>query len=150
MSFLSRILLTCAILMHVAPSGAADGSDPPDIIDLAQTDNRSITATDFMWKNRLLVVLADTPDDPRFIEQVELLLENPDPLTERQVIILTDSDPSVRTGLRVSLRPRGFAIVLIGKDGQVKLRKPFPWSVREISRAIDKSPERQRELRQGS
>jgi len=37
--------------------------------------------------------------------------------------------------------------VLIGKDGGVKLRKPFPWSVRELSRSIDKMPMRQQELR---
>ena len=150
MSILSRVLLTCAILMQVVPAGAADGSDPPGIIDLTRAENGPITMADFMWKNRLVVVLADTPDDPRFIEQVELLLEHSDALAERHVLVLTDSDPSARSEFRVSLRPRGFAIVLIGKDGQVKLRKPFPWSVREISRAIDKTPERQRELRQGS
>ena len=32
------------------------------------------------------------------------------------------------------------------KDGQVKLRKPFPWDVREISRAIDKFPLRRQEI----
>ena len=37
--------------------------------------------------------------------------------------------------------------VLIGKDGTVYLRKPFPWSVREISRSIDKMPLRQQEIR---
>jgi hypothetical protein len=49
--------------------------------------------------------------------------------------------------LRTKLRPRGFMVVLIGKDGGVKLRKPFPWDVREFSRSIDKMPMRQQELR---
>ena len=39
-------------------------------------------------------------------------------------------------------------MVLIGKDGGVKLRKPSPWSTREISRSIDKMPMRQREIRE--
>jgi hypothetical protein len=39
-------------------------------------------------------------------------------------------------------------LTLIGKDGEVKLRKPFPWDVREISRSIDKMPMRQREIRE--
>ena len=39
-------------------------------------------------------------------------------------------------------------MVLIGKDGSVKLRKPLPWDVREISRTIDKMPVRQREIRE--
>ena len=38
-------------------------------------------------------------------------------------------------------------LVLIGKDGSVYLRKPFPWSVREIGRSIDKMPLRQQEIR---
>jgi hypothetical protein len=38
-------------------------------------------------------------------------------------------------------------MVLVGKDGQIKLRKPLPWDVREISRVIDKTPLRQQELR---
>jgi hypothetical protein len=37
-------------------------------------------------------------------------------------------------------------MVLIGKDGEVELRKPFPWTVREVSRSIDKMPIRQREM----
>jgi len=49
--------------------------------------------------------------------------------------------------LRTKLRPRGFMLVLIGKDGGVKLRKPLPWDVRELSRTIDTMPMRQREMR---
>ena len=48
--------------------------------------------------------------------------------------------------LRKKLRPHGFAFVLIGKDGQVKLRKPSPWNIREIARVIDKMPIRQQEI----
>ena len=36
---------------------------------------------------------------------------------------------------------------VIGKDGGVKLRKASPWDVREITRVIDKTPSRQREVR---
>jgi hypothetical protein len=35
----------------------------------------------------------------------------------------------------------------MGKDGQIKLRKPFPWDARELSRSIDKMPMRQQEMR---
>jgi DNA-binding IscR family transcriptional regulator len=68
------------------------------------------------------------------------------------VIVLTDTDPKARSALRKKLRPRGFMLVIIGKDGGVKLRKPHPWSVREITRSIDKFPSRLREVeeRRGS
>lgn len=41
-------------------------------------------------------------------------------------------------------------LAIIDKDGGVKQRKPLPWSVREISRAIDKMPTRQQEIQDRS
>ncbi|MEO0922698.1 MAG: DUF4174 domain-containing protein, partial [Pseudomonadota bacterium] len=38
-------------------------------------------------------------------------------------------------------------LALVGKDGTIKLRKPVPWDVRELSRVIDKMPMRQQEVR---
>ena len=95
------------------------------------------------------MVLADSPDDPRFLEQLRLLEERLPDLKERDVVVITDTDPSQQTDLRQALRPRGFMLVLIGKDGGIKLRKPSPWSVREISRVIDKMPMRRQEIRSG-
>ncbi len=102
----------------------------------------------FRWTHRPVIVFADSPNDPRFAQQVSLLEAGAAELAERDVVILTDSDPSVLGPLREKLRPRGFMLVLIGKDGGVKLRKPFPWDVRELSRSIDKMPLRQREIRE--
>ena len=48
--------------------------------------------------------------------------------------------------IRAKLRPRGFSLVLIDKDGEAKLRKPLPWDVREITHAIDKFPLRRQEI----
>ena len=61
-------------------------------------------------------------------------------------MIIVDTDPSAQTQLRKTLHPKGFAWVLIGKDGVVKLRKPFAWNMRELSRVIDKMPMRQQEI----
>lgn len=111
---------------------------PADMPDLSE----------FRWKKRPVLVFADSDDDPAYIEQIELLRERPEELLERDVIVLTDTDPEARAALRLKLRPRGFMLVLVGKDGGVKLRKPFPWDVREITRSIDKMPMRQREIRE--
>ena len=64
------------------------------------------------------------------------------------MIIITDTDPAARSPLRQELRPRGFGLVLVGKDGRVALRKPAPWDVRELTRSIDKMPLRQQEIRE--
>lgn len=104
--------------------------------------------SEFLWTNRIIVVFADTPNDPRFHEQVQWLKDGMEMLLERDVVILTDSDPAARSAVRQKLRPRGFAMVLVGKDGGVKLRKPRPWTVREITRTIDKTPLREQEIRE--
>jgi hypothetical protein len=62
-------------------------------------------------------------------------------------VVLTDTDPLARSAIRIKLRPRGFAMVIVDKDGKVVTRKPSPWDIREIGRAIDKTPLRQQELR---
>lgn len=118
-----------------------------EIIDIHNADPEQIALDSYLWLKRPLFVFADTPYDPRFIEQISLLQSLPEELIERDVTIFTDTDPSESSELRNDLRPRGFALILIGKDGSVKLRKPFPWNVRELSRAIDKMPLRQQELR---
>ncbi len=97
--------------------------------------------------NRPVIVFADSPADPRFSEQITLLESQIEELQKRDVVILTDTDPEALSPLRKKLRPRGFMLVLVGKDGTVYLRKPFPWSVRELSRSIDKMPLRQQEIR---
>ena len=111
---------------------------PADMADLSE----------FRWKKRPVVVFADSKNDPAYIEQMEFLEDQTEELIRRDVIVLTDTDPEARSPLRLKMRPRGFMLVLVGKDGGIKLRKPFPWDVREITRSIDKMPLRQREIRE--
>lgn len=103
---------------------------------------------EFVWKKRPLVVFANTPADPRYLQQMGFITSRLDDLADRDVVVLTDTDPAAKSPLREKLRPRGFMLVLIGKDGTIYLRKPLPWDVREISRVIDKMPMRQQEVRE--
>ena len=109
-------------------------------------DGAEIDLSELQWVVRPLVVFADTPNDPRFQQQLGLLMDGLDDLAERDVIIITDTDVTAPTELRTTLRPRGYMMALVGKDGRVALRKPSPWSVRELSRSIDKMPLRQQEI----
>lgn len=128
-----------------SPVGAQSQAVPANPI-FAQGDVDDLTQ--FVWEKRPIIVFADSPNDPNFGLQMEYLEARAEELAARDVIVLTDTDPSANSALRTKLRPRGFMLVLIGKDGGVKLRKPFPWNVREISRSIDKMPVRQREIRE--
>lgn len=105
-----------------------------------------------LWLYRPVIIFADTTADPRYVEQMERIRAEIDRLAERDVIVITDTEPAVKSPLRQKLRPRGFQLVLVDKDGQIQLRKPGPLSVRELTRTIDKLPSRQREVeeRRGS
>jgi Domain of unknown function (DUF4174) len=111
-------------------------------------DASDVDLAAFLWRARPVVVFADTDQDPAFIRQLELLEDDPAALVDRDVVVIVDTNPGEPTDLRRKLRPRGFMLTLIGKDGGVKLRKPFPWDVRELSRSIDKMPMRQQEIRE--
>lgn len=125
---------------------AADGAAPADDAYVRPAGESELS--EFLWVKRAIVVFADTPADPRFQQQIDMLLEGENMMRDRDVVVLTDTDPAARSPIRTQLRPRGFQMVFVDKDGVVKLRKPGPWSVREISRSIDKTPLREREVRE--
>jgi len=127
-------------------SAAAD-EVTPDLAETVIIDGTTVDLNEFVWKNRPLIVFADSPNDPRYIQQLAFLNDQIEELHTRDVIVLTDADPAANSALREQLRPRGFMIVLLAKDGTIYLRKPSPWDVREISRVIDKLPLRQQEMR---
>lgn len=149
---ITRLIFGIALLFAapVAPVSAQTvGAPPPDAgTEFAPLDGSSATLEQFLWTARPIVVFADSPADPRFVEQMRFLSSDVPGLLARDVVVLFDTDPKSRSDLRQTLRPRGFMLVLIDKDGQVKLRKPAPWTVREITRSIDKWPTRQQEIRE--
>ncbi|HKL65469.1 MAG TPA: DUF4174 domain-containing protein [Roseovarius sp.] len=137
------VFLAFAAAPAAAQETASDGEVP--LIVSAQ----DVAPDEFLWLKRPLVVFADTPADPRYVEQMGYITDRLDALVTRDVVVITDTDPAARSAWRQKLRPRGFGLVLIGKDGEIYLRKPLPWHVREIVRSIDKLPARQREMREG-
>lgn len=102
---------------------------------------------EFLWISRPLVIFADSPNDPRFIQQMQYLEEQFADLMAHDVVVITDTDPAGLSPIREHFRPRGFMLVLVGKDGNIYLRKATPWQVRELTRSIDKMPIRLQELR---
>ena len=126
-----RSVLTVLFLV-VGPMALAQQPDDP--------------LAEYKWQTRPLVVFADSEFSPRFVQQMEMLADDPAALEERDVVVLIDTDPAGNGPLRQALHPNGFLLVLIDKEGKVVFRKPRPWTPREISRAIDKLPIRRDEL----
>ena len=142
-----------AAALFAGTAHSADGDAEQSAVERREADRtvifdaQEVNLDDFKWIARPVIVFADSDAVPAFRTQIELLNERLDELEKRDVVLITDTSPNERTDLRKKLRPRGFMLTLIGKDGGVKLRKPFPWDVRELSRQIDKMPMRQQEIR---
>lgn len=136
-------ILVLSVFLPIAAPIAAIAQDKPQLIVL---EAAGVTMAEFLWLKRPVVVFADSPNDPSFASQLELLAEDPGALSERDVVVIVDSNPSAGTFFRKKLRPRGFSLVLLDKDGEVELRKPRPWDVREITHAIDKFPLARQEI----
>ncbi len=141
------LVFTALILGNGVAVAQDNAQDPVETLEIL--DATSVDLNDFLWLKRPVLVFANSPADPRVVEQLDLLNDRPDPLLERDVVIIVDTDPDASSPLREQLRPRGFMLVVMGKDGEIELRKPAPWDVREISRTIDKMPLRQQEIRAG-
>lgn len=124
--------LTLAIISCAFPVVAADTA-PPKLADLK-------------WVSRPIVIFADAAIDPRLAQQLASFEARQADLDERDVVVVIDTDPDTLSDLRRKFRPRDFTILVIGKDGEVKYRKPNPITVREVMRLIDRMPLRQQEI----
>jgi len=148
---MQKIIVLFFMALAAFPAAAQDSAEDGQVLDppiVFSGDN--VDLNEFLWIKRPVIVFADSPADPRYEQQMQFLTQRLDALDARDVVIVTDTDPSARSDLRQQFHPRGFMLLLLDKDGTIYLRKPFPWDVREISRAIDKLPSRQREMREGA
>ena len=133
------LVITAVLLLSFAKVANAE-------VNYFMEVEKNTNIKDFEWVQRPIVIFANSDRDPNFISQIEFLSQDIKALKERDIVVLIDTNPSMPSLLRKKLRPHGFAFILIGKDGQVKLRKPSPWNIREIARVIDKMPIRQQEI----
>jgi hypothetical protein len=137
------IRIGLALLLALAAAAASAQGTPAAATQSEAAAQPSLD--ELQWVARPLVVFADTADDPRFRQQLALLEERLPELEERDVVILTDTDPAAQGPLRQALRPRGFGVVLIDTDGVVAQRHPTPVTARELINLIDRMPSRRQE-----
>ena len=130
------LLAGFALLAGAAAAGAAE-EDPHDL-------------SQYLWTARPIVIFADTPNDPRLLRQLRDLEAAREQLDDRDVVVIVDTDPGPSrfetTPLREQFRPHDFNILLIDKDGEIKLRRPSPVTASQLIRMIDRQPLRQQEL----
>jgi len=115
----------------------------------------------YQWKNRLLLLFSPSFEVPAYQALSQELDRNPSGVRERDLLVfhVLEQGPrvpgtrAVGTAEAEDLRQRfgitrgTFAVVLIGKDGTVKLKREGPAALTDIFALIDTMPMRQREMR---
>ncbi len=98
---------------------------------------------------RRLVVVVGQPDDPRVTRQHAALEHDAAALRERDLVV-QDITPVAARRERPELgvgSQAAFEVLLVGKDGEVKLRRAEPVAASEITALVDTMPMRQNEMR---
>jgi len=115
----------------------------------------------YRWQNRIVVVFADQDAKQDLARQYQMMLIESDGMRDRDLIVVTVetdlveidglANPTIRADrLRdaFNVPEQGFSILLIGKDGGVKLRSRQPVTTKDLFALIDGMPMRQREMRE--
>lgn len=114
--------------------------------ELLFLDAREADVREYVWNHRLVVIMADTPNNPQFARQMDEIRARAEEFVNRDVVVIFDAHPDEMSPLRRVLRPNGFMIAIIDKDGEVKARRPSVRSGRELMGVIDKFPLRRQEI----
>lgn len=109
---------------------------------------------ELQWEKRVIVISDLENDIPRRNEQLETLLSDRDALVERDLIILVyngksfldeEEKPASYSSPYIS-RMNYQGLLLIGKDGGLKMKKPFLVRSEEVFTLIDGMPMRKVEI----
>ena len=142
---------TLLLFVVVTMSAQANGQD-------------EIRLKDYQWKNRLILAFSPSAEDPGYKALEKEIAVQAEEVIDRDLLVchilqtgeIRLGESSLPTGsgdhLRESfaIRPGRFTVLLIGKDGGVKLRREGGVKLGEIFSLIDTMPMRQREMREKS
>jgi hypothetical protein len=128
------------------------------------TGNKTIGLIEYQWKNRLLLLFTPSLDEPRYQDLKKALTMQEEEVMDRDLLVfhivengqtrLGNSPLSESSGdylrEKFSTKSGTFTVLLIGKDGGVKLRREGRVKLKEIFSLIDSMSMRQREMREKS
>lgn len=115
---------------------------------------------DYKWKNRLLILVDKTMETNALLAQHKRLLAKENELTERDILIflLTPeglkfptrkgrTKPAADIYKKLSITPAFSGIILVGKDGGIKLKQDFEVQPETVFTLIDGMPMRKSEIK---
>ena len=125
-------------------------------------DQDQVNLSSYQWKNRLLILFAPSEDAPIYQSFKEQLQRRTQEIRDRDLLIFhvletgegwlahlpLNKGQVLFLRKKFSILPGQLIVILIGKDGEVKLRGELPLGLSEIFSVIDAMPMRQREMRE--
>ena len=112
------------------------------------------------WKNRVLIILSDEDSRDQLDQQVNILQNDPEGLTDRKLVIYSVKGDTYRKGINSNEWVHGsntlesfkdsenhFKVILMGLDGGIKINQSEVLSLDELFSTIDAMPMRRNELR---
>lgn len=132
-------------------------------LNTPSTDPVEINLNDYRWQNRILLIYAEHPSDLVYSEQISHFAEHHAGIEERDLFVISifTDEPSLfgkkemdenstkqMTSRYFSDTPE-FRLILIGKDGGVKLREDELVTTEDLFGLIDSMPMRRSEMRRG-
>jgi hypothetical protein len=127
----------------------------------ALADSPAMDLDAFKWKNRLIFLFAPHADDPMLDALRREISSRPQAVKERDLVVFeilesgdsrmdaTPIGPQTATLLRerFGIPPETFTLILVGKDGGVKLRRNDYVELEAVFALIDSMPMRRNEMR---
>ena len=144
----------CLVWLCAVPHGWQD------VGGAAMAQEAANPLASYRWQNRVVVLLAPS-EDRKLAQQHQILSVARDGLLDRDLVVVSITDGVVKVdGIEsknwdvdrlqqtLDVSQQGFSIVLIGKDGGVKLRSDEPVAAETLFALIDSMPMRKREMRE--
>ena len=103
---------------------------------------------EYLWTNRVLVTFASEKSMPERLSTIKQIAEHPCEFRKRDLIhidLITGSNDYRALSQKFSITGKEFKLVLVGKDGRVKLNTNSA-SIKELFVFIDGMPLRKREV----
>jgi hypothetical protein len=148
-TFMLKTTLPAIIISLMLIASSLNAEETP--MDLSQ----------FQWKNRLLFLFAPNRSHPSFNVLQKSIETQQAEVVDRDLVIFEvletgtsrmdtkDLDPQVAQSLRdkFDARPGRFAVILVGKDGGIKMNRQDPTQLEDIFALIDAMPMRREEMK---
>jgi len=145
---LKKIMLICIMVM------ASIVFDRKDVMPM--------DITQFQWKNRLLFLFAPDSRHPFFESLRAEIIAQKAEVDDRDLVVfevleressrmgdtLLGKEAADAIRKRFAAAPNRFTVILVGKDGGIKLKRNEETDLREIFALIDSMPMRQNEMPQ--